>query len=454
VVNLDRPEDYIRAGANTDPSAITWASVFESYWTGMNNNYLFWSIDPTDWDKVYDDYQGKFAALDVTSEADFQTAYRYFQDITKDLVDGHYYLVIYDLNGNTKQLNPWAARYYREHGLDLYEYLDSGRDTSILERSPSYMRSDYYAERFSRNPKLGAAVESRFIGNSGTYAKAAISDYDGVDFSNFAMSTGSLPVSGGCILYFQFTNFDYYDINGYYDYYEAEGIYAQIDTGNTAGKSDEELLADPAFTDETLRLALEMRIVRNKTLQFFADLKSPDVKGVIVDLRGNGGGYAVDLSWIWGRMITREHTFTYNRSKLGDNRLDYSPWFSQKIFPAPDGIELTVPVVALVNKLSVSCSELSAMIVASLPNGYVVGGTTYGAQGGLTGNREYNGGQFTAPLLELVFTPSVQLKYLDGNIYEGKGFPPDIPVDFDYDALEAGTDKRLEAAIRCVLEHQ
>ena len=40
-----------------------WAQAFESYWSGMNHNYVFWSIDPTDWDAVYKQYKPKFDAL-------------------------------------------------------------------------------------------------------------------------------------------------------------------------------------------------------------------------------------------------------------------------------------------------------------------------------------------------------------------------------------------------------
>lgn len=30
-----------------------WDQLFESYWNGMNYNYVFWDIDTTDWDKMY-----------------------------------------------------------------------------------------------------------------------------------------------------------------------------------------------------------------------------------------------------------------------------------------------------------------------------------------------------------------------------------------------------------------
>ena len=42
---------------------------------------------------------------------------------------------------------------------------------------------------------------------------------------------------------------------------------------------------------------------------------------------------------------------------------------------------------------------------------------------------------------------SSEFKYLDNNIYESKGFPPDIAVPFNEGALNQGRDPALEAAI-------
>ena len=36
----------------TDENIYNWFRVFESLWSGMNYNYVFWDIDPTDWDAV------------------------------------------------------------------------------------------------------------------------------------------------------------------------------------------------------------------------------------------------------------------------------------------------------------------------------------------------------------------------------------------------------------------
>jgi hypothetical protein len=226
MVNMDRPEDYGLFDS--------WVATFESYWTGMNNNYLFWDIDPTDWDAVYREYQPKFAVLGYSDE-DFKKAYRYFQEITKDLVDGHYGLTISDGKGNEKYLDPTSARRYREHGLDMYEYLDSGGDRTILDKSPTFTKSDGWTESFN-NPLLRQAVQSCFAQEAGSeYVRVDISNYEGISFSNFRMATGRLPVADGFILYFQFSAFSYRDINTRYG--QLEAVYAEIDAANTAKKA-------------------------------------------------------------------------------------------------------------------------------------------------------------------------------------------------------------------------
>jgi hypothetical protein len=333
----------------------------------------------------------------------------------------------------------------------MYEFVDSDGDMTILDTSPSFTKSDYWMEVFG-NPALQQAVTSRFTQAGGVFTEIDLHVYENIPSSGSGMALGRLPIAGGFILYFQFSKFNYYSVNSAYE--QMEAVYAQIDAANTTGKSDEELLAGLGTSDAVKREALEVRRMITTTQLFFDGLKAPDLKGVIIDVRANSGGFSSDMSWLWGRMISREHTFAYIRAKLGDNRLDYGPWMPFKIFPAPDGAELHVPIVALVNKLSTSCAEIGAMVTRSLPNGYVVGGTTYGGFGSPVDSRYANGGSFSGPHLESVYTASDQVKYLDGVNYEGRGFPPDIFVPFDYDALQAGTDTRLEAAIQCVLDNQ
>ena len=53
---LDSPHaDYVTNGAVD--------ALFYNTWNAVNHNYLFWDIDPTDWDAVYEEYEPLFATL-------------------------------------------------------------------------------------------------------------------------------------------------------------------------------------------------------------------------------------------------------------------------------------------------------------------------------------------------------------------------------------------------------
>ncbi len=99
---------------------------------------------------------------------------------------------------------------------------------------------------------------------------------------------------------------------------------------------------------------------------FFRVLHSgvPALKGIIIDLRGNGGGEISDLDLLVGQLTTSEYTFGYTRYKNGVNRLDYSPWAPAVVKPWVGGaVNVTVPIVVLADHLSVSMSEITTMAI-------------------------------------------------------------------------------------------
>lgn len=79
--NIDSIENY---------NGTTYPEIFEQFWNGMNNNYVYWSIDPTDWDAVYTKYKPLFANLNISNDDDRKKAQDYFTEMTKNLVDAHY----------------------------------------------------------------------------------------------------------------------------------------------------------------------------------------------------------------------------------------------------------------------------------------------------------------------------------------------------------------------------
>jgi C-terminal processing protease CtpA/Prc len=183
---------------------------------------------------------------------------------------------------------------------------------------------------------------------------------------------------------------------------------------------------------------------------FFNELEGTgtQIKGVIVDVRGNGGGDTNDLNNIWGHFIDKPLTVGYARYKSGEGRLDYTPPVAHRIINYPNG-KLDVPIVLLADKFSVSCAEISTMIVKLLPQGRVIGERTWGGVSALTDNRIFNGGQFAGDALwTLSYTPSGMFTCANGVDYEGVGVPPDQEVAQDWEMfLGSWRDNVLEAAI-------
>lgn len=189
------------------------------------------------------------------------------------------------------------------------------------------------------------------------------------------------------------------------------------------------------------------------TLQyFFRQLQnlSSNINGLIVDVRNNSGGDLVDLNFLVGKLTDKPILFGYTHYKSGNGRLAFTPWINSIITPWPGAKELQVPVIVMADNYSVSLAEAVTMAIRALPNSSFVGETTWGATGPITKNIVYNDGQFDVPGFLSVYTSSAAFKYIDGNSYEGKGFPPDIAVPFDLISLLAGRDQQLDKAISLI----
>jgi hypothetical protein len=121
----------------TTPADLT--AVFDAFWTGMNDNYVYWDMDPTDWASIRHIYRPLFQQLDIHSDEDIRRSMNYFREMTKDLVDGHFYCRFTPAAIRDSILYPAADRKKKQpdfHGpypyLSVaYRYLDPGAITGI-----------------------------------------------------------------------------------------------------------------------------------------------------------------------------------------------------------------------------------------------------------------------------------------------------------------------------------
>lgn len=358
--DLEQPEQYIVG---------SFSEEFEAFWNGMNNNYVFWDVDPTDWDAVYTKYKPLFARLNINKDEDIRKAYTYYREMTANLVDSHYTLIPSNnalLDSAT--INPAYKRIQKRS--DFHGFISEG----------------YY-------------YNNVFVNILGRNGLRTVDSTDGA-----YMVTGKTSTN---VLYFHFNQFD------------------------LKNRSENGTLAE-----------------RQLIQYFFNGINDNSVRSVVIDLRGNGGGNLADLNFLMGAFTDKSYSFGATRSKNGPGRLDYTPWIDASVTPKAGARAFTKPLIVITDQYSVSMAEITAMATKALPggNGRVVGERTWGANGPLTSNVFYNGGQFSTALFNLVYTSSQMLRYKDGVVYEGVGFPPDVTVTLNVLQFQSGLDNQLQRA--------
>lgn len=109
-----------------------------------------------------------------------------------------------------------------------------------------------------------------------------------------------------------------------------------------------------------------------------------------------------------------------------------------------------MPIIVLTDHFTVSLAEAAAMALRCLPNVSIIGEQTWGATGPITNYGVYNAGPFEIYGILSVYTSSATFKYIDGKMYEGIGFPPDLQVTTDPGNFINGHDDILDKALQTV----
>lgn len=424
----------------------TWASLFDIFWKKMNTNYVFWSLDyneGTEWDDVYSTYMPQFEVLgDIESDArtaDEQRsnsleAFQLFLDITKVLHDGHLAIRMSDSangDGNKMGLSPSGYRQLKEMGYTEDEIFRFFSASTIEERQkicPKYFEAD------EENTK--GVIEHVF------------------GISSPETNTGEKNISG----------------NRYGFISATVGYAATTMLGSplyAICATTEDGIVYLSFNEFAITSFLEGETsIKNVINTYFDEIFNNNPKGVIIDLRGNGGGAVIDLTTLWSAFLAGNEDSIHpadTRRKDGDNRTDYGPWVPFEIGAQPEmfgsaTFNKNIPIAVLHNRNSVSCAEMSTMIMHCLRDyhGYTVktfGSYTAGGNGMLNGTNEgaeyeYNAGTTRIdPYVSLIYTPYLQLRYCNGTIYEGVGIAPDEEIPFNYNNFCSGNDERLNATI-------
>lgn len=412
----------------------TWGTLFRAWWMKMDTNYIFWYLDSPgqEWDSIYREYAPRFDAISApigTDRTEDEKALRMLFDITAGLSDGHYALTVKpDGWGAPAMILPAEIRIFREYGIsdgDIFGF--------ALDRKPTdeMKDTDYLAETAEdiiRN-SLGIGMNESFMG---------------------MMTEKDMPSD----LLSEYTLIGLPKI-------EEPGRMAAFRFIGAVGRTPDDIIY-------ILPSSFPFTAYNNRTGSGYASLASlfrerlkEEIRkggnGIIIDLRGNRGGYGSDIPYLFGCLLEDDIVIGRQRRKNGPNRLSYGPWQDFTI-TASQGGGTGMPIAVLVNSGTASCGEIAAMMFRAMKDeGYpvtLIGSETMGANGAIAGNEnELAAGQFSVPpCIISAYTPAIINEYRDGTSFEGKGVPPDIHVAFNAAAFRLGSDQRLEKALGIIRE--
>ena len=156
------------------------------------------------------------------------------------------------------------------------------------------------------------------------------------------------------------------------------------------------------------------------------------VKKLIVDLRGNGGGYVSSAKevvslWVSGELVVEQKSSTglYNEKSFAS---------------AGNAILADMKTVVLINGSTASASEIVAGALKDYDKATLVGEKTYG-KGSVQALEELTGGELLRVTIAKWYTPK-------GKNINGEGIKPDIEIERTFEQINKEIDPQLEAALK------
>ena len=169
--------------------------------------------------------------------------------------------------------------------------------------------------------------------------------------------------------------------------------------------------------------------------------KIKDKKGLIIDVRDNGGGSVTNIDILCERFITEKTKMGVEWHKSGIGKDDFKGQDVEVDVKKDIKQFLNKPVVILTNRGCYSATNRFAAYMKGLPNITLVGGQT-GGGGGLPTATELSNGWI------LRVSGSQFIDRREENIENGVS--PDVKIDIQKSDIDAGKDAILEKAISLI----
>jgi carboxyl-terminal processing protease len=157
--------------------------------------------------------------------------------------------------------------------------------------------------------------------------------------------------------------------------------------------------------------------------------QQPNLKGLILDLRNNGGGLLQSAVGVAGAFLPPDSVVVSTNGQIADSKQVYRDTYDNYRLPSFDSDPLkdeapifkTVPMIVLTNAYSASASEIVAGALQDQHRALIVGKTSFG-KGSVQTVRPMTADTALRLTTAYYYTPS-------GRSIQNKGIRPDIAVD-------------------------
>jgi carboxyl-terminal processing protease len=170
-------------------------------------------------------------------------------------------------------------------------------------------------------------------------------------------------------------------------------------------------------------------------LAVLTKLMEQNPKGLILDLRNNGGGYLQTSVEVASQFLPKDETVLIEQYGTGEK---------QTYTSLGDGLALDVPMVVLINEGSASASEIVAGALQDLGRAKLVGVVSYGKGSVQTWTPLSNDQGAVRVTVAKWLTPS-------GRTIHKLGLTPDVYVSMSEDDYNNKRDPQLQAAVDTLL---
>ena len=393
----------------------TYEEQFIFLWKSISTGYVFWDVDSTDWDAVYNHYLPQFKELDQRyASGDGVTIdelNNIYSEIFGKMKDHHMTVVV-------QNIHPHPS--------------DMGRLVVVQPGRVEVGQRDYFIEYSS--------VERVSI-------LAFLDSIEDKGYTVLAHESGTFPFREEAISS---------EVTYHY-------ILFQLPDGRLVPYLWQSMAA---FTPviRSLGNGTETSIggqLLDHWLRAITDTPRSQLAGIILDNRSNNGGYQDDLDYLIGTFLNQPAEVMQTRYKEGPGRLEYSQWTPYYIYPNKtyhrDITAENIPYVILCDLNSISMGEIEPFSAkAVLPTAYTIGERTYGANCPLQPYTDINlnyGGPFGDGLNyrgHYIYTSTFEA-LIGGQVTEGIGHTPDqIVLRKDYNGSFA---PQLDAALNYIASY-